>query len=213
MFDYQAGEKFKVTLIMVGFAGVMAGMFFTLLLMPTPDAQPQKHRARPAWMNNPDANGGKMVAGLPAYGSSADANQGRQFPDPGFVDPPTAQKLIQGWLPLAWDLSAGSAKGSQEKAIAYMTTECANAYRQNIWTSQLAQQIEQTGIRSTFKADKVSAGPVQGDGSVVVFVEAQQVLTVPNKGSKTRPVRVEYLIKKTPEGLRISGISEGGQSG
>jgi hypothetical protein len=34
MFDYQAGEKYKLTLIMVGFAGLMAGMLFTLVLMP-----------------------------------------------------------------------------------------------------------------------------------------------------------------------------------
>jgi hypothetical protein len=205
MFDYHAGEKFKLTLVMVAVAGVMAGMFFTLLLMPTPE--PQSYRARPhaAWMDNPDVTGRASQPQAPVAAAP-------KAVDPNMADPDTALNLVQQWLPLAWDLSAGSAKASQEKAIMYMTAECANAYRQNIWTPDIAQQIEQSGVKSTFRTDKLVAGGNQADGSVVIFVEGEQVLSVPSKGSKARPVKLEYLVKKTADGLRIAGISEGGHS-
>ncbi len=207
MFDYQAGEKFKFTLVMVAIAGVMAGMFFTLLLMPTPE--PQLRRARPhaAWMDDPDVTGGRA------------SRSGAQSPvaapiavNPNLADPDTALNLVQQWLPFAWDLSAGTAQSSQEKAIMYMTTECANAYRRNIWTPEIAHQIEQSGVKSSFRTDRLVASRNQADGSVVIFVEGEQVLSVPSKGSKERPVKLEYLVKKTANGLRIAGISEGGHS-
>ncbi len=62
MFDYQAGEKYKLTLIMVAIAGVMAGMFFTVLLMPTPEAPQARKRQHQPWMDNPDVTGGRMPA-------------------------------------------------------------------------------------------------------------------------------------------------------
>jgi len=205
MFDYQAGEKFKLTLVMVAVAGVMAGMFFTLLMIPTPEPQSRRERPHAAWMDNPDVTG--RVSRQPAPAAPAPPPV-----DPNMADPVTALNLVAQWLPLAWDLSAGSAKSSQEKAIMYMTTECANAYRQNIWTPEIAQQIEQSGVKSSFRTDKLVAGGNQADGSVVIFVEGEQVLSVPSKGSKTRPVKLEYLVKKTADGLRIAGISEGGNS-
>ena len=78
MFDYQAGEKYKLTLIMVGFAGLMAGMFFTMLLMPTPE--PQSHqRQAPKWASNPDVTGGRGGPHMPApIGSAQAAARGMQ---------------------------------------------------------------------------------------------------------------------------------------
>jgi hypothetical protein len=210
MFDYQAGEKFKLTLIMVGLAGVMAGMFFTLLLVPTPEPQ-QARRQRPhsGW-ENPEANGGR---GGPSQQGSAPQTAAAPPPAPtapNAADPNTALSLIQEWLTYAWDLSAGSAKNSQARAMMYMTPDCANAYRQNVFTPEIAQQIEQSGVKSSFRMDRIYAGGNNPDGSVVVFVEGEQVLSVPSKGSKTRSVKLEYMVKKTSDGLRISGISEGG---
>lgn len=215
MFDYQAGEKFKLTLIMVGLAGVMAGMFFTVLLLPTPDPTAgRKARAHERWMDNPDVTGGGRYGSAPTRQPQDNGPQG-QAPAPVAVapnaaDPNTAQNLIQEWLTYAWDLSAGTAKNSQARAMAYMTPDCASAYRQNVFTPEVAQQIEQSGVKSSFRMDRIYAGGNNPDGSVVVFVEGEQVLSVPSKGSKTRTVKLEYMVKKTQEGLRISGISEGG---
>lgn len=217
MFDYQAGEKFKLTLIMVGFAGLMAGMLFTMLLMPTSEPPAARHRARPAYANNSDITG---VPNDPRYGGvspmamqAAQGQAGMAQPgaaNDGSVPAQTAISLVEQWLPLAWDLSAGTARNDQEKAIAYMTPECAQAYKQNIWTPDLAQQIEQSGVRSTFSPKKVAAGQTNADGSIVIFVEGEQVLDVPGKGAHTRPVKTEYLVRNTADGLRIAGISEGG---
>jgi hypothetical protein len=228
MFDYQAGEKFKLTLIMVGFAGLMAGMLFTMILMPS--SEPPSHRKQAKGEQGSKGEAGRRDSGN-AYAAAqraagrasnpgADAQgappQAAAVPPPEQgpqTDPKVATNFLENWLPVAWDLSAGTAKNSQEKAILYMTPECATAYRQNIWTNDLSKQIEDSGLQSTFSPRKVAASQTQADGSVVVFVEGDQVLQVPGKGSQSRPVRLEYLVKTTAEGLRIAGISEGGAHG
>jgi hypothetical protein len=232
MFDYQAGEKFKLTLIMVGFAGLMAGMLFTMILMPPAEA-PKKAKRHLSWSTNPDVTGqgsvrGRRAAdslnanqpgGQPAAPAAAAApNAPAAAPQPAaapaapvtMANPQDAINLVTQWLPLTWDLSAASVQHSQEQAIMYMTPECATAYRQNIWTPQIAQQIQQSGLQSKFECSKIQAGQPQADGSVVVFVEGTQTLSVPGKGEQPRQINYQYLVKTTVEGYRIAGISEGG---
>lgn len=210
MFDYQAGEKYKLTLIMVGLAGLMAGIFFTVLLMPTPE--PVRRHPMPAYMRDPDVSGRQSdAASNPSNGGAANAMTLQAAPAV-MTDPNMAKVLIQQWLPLAWDLSAGTAKASQDKAMQYMTPDCAAAYQRNIWTPDLAKQIDESGLKSAFSPGNISASQ-NGDGSVVVFVDGEQTLMVPGKGSTSRVVRLEYMVKQTAEGLRIAGISEAGRQG
>jgi hypothetical protein len=210
MFDYQAGEKYKITLIMVALAGLMAGAFFTILLS-TGSEPSAKTRPKAAYMDDPDITGGRPISSAQTSTYAAMANQ-NQANAASLADPMNSLNLVQDWLPLAWDLSAGTASESQAKAIEYMTPDCANAYKQNVWTPEVAQQINDSGIKSTFSASRVAAGNNQPDGSVVITVEGKQVLNIPNKGAKTRSVKLEYLVKNTADGLRIAGISEGGKS-
>ncbi|HEY9731136.1 MAG TPA: hypothetical protein V6C89_04455 [Drouetiella sp.] len=216
MFDYQAGEKYKLTLIMVGFAGLMAGMLFTMLVMPQPDPRAMKARKAPAWTKDPDAGYGRAPRayntpqdGQPATAAGVPPQAGQQ-PQAQYelADPNMALNLVSSWLPVVWDLSAATAQDSQEKAIAYMTPECATAYRQSIWTPDTAKQVVESGLQSSFNAKKVSAGQNQADGSVVIYVEGEQILQVAGKPARARPVKMEYLVKKLPEGYRISGITE-----
>lgn len=197
-----------MTLIMVGLVGLLAGIFFTVLLMPSPE--PVRRRPIPAYMRDPDVTG--RVAAMPPDGPGAAQAMTHPAYPVAAADPLVARTLIEQWLPLAWDLSSGTAKQSQEKAIAYMTPECAEAYRRNIWTTDLAKQIDEAGIKSSFTTQRVEAGELQADGSVVIFVDGVQVLSVEGRGSSSRPVKLEYLIRQTPEGLRIAGISEGGKT-
>jgi hypothetical protein len=211
MFDYQAGEKYKITLIMVALAGLMAGAFFTILLSSGGSEPAAKTRPRAAYMDDPDISGGRPISSA-RTSTYATANDQAQANQASFADPLNSLNLVQDWLPLAWDLSADTASESQEKAIEYMTPECAKAYRQNVWTPEIAQQINASGIKSSFSANRVAAGNNQSDGSVIITVEGKQVLNIPNKGPKTRSVKLEYLVKNTTDGLRIAGISEGGKS-
>ena len=224
MFDYQAGEKYKMTLMMVGFAGVMAGMLFTMLFMPQ-SAEPPKRAQKPTWMNNPDGGRPHHGRGGPSGsddGSGREASAGQQqqqqmgaaqqIAASQAIDPQAAATLLNDWLPKAWDLNAGSATQSQETAIMYMTPECATAYRQNVWNPDMQKKVQDSGLQTTFTVQKMLPGQPQNDGSVVILVEGTQVLTVPGKGSREQPVKYEYLVKQTSEGLRIAGISEGGAS-
>jgi len=217
MFDYQAGEKFKLTLIMVGLAGLMAGMFFTLLFMPNPEPT-GRHRQKPKWAMDPDITGQARLpqpvgAAQAAAGAAQAQIQAQNAANYALVDAGAGLSLVETWLPLAWDMSAGSAKQSQERAIQYMTPECALAYRQNVWTEDISQQIEASGLRSSFRPTVVKANQAQADGSMVIQVEGQQTLSVPGKGDRVRAVKLEYLLKQTQEGIRIAGISENGKSG
>lgn len=208
MFDYQAGEKYKLTLIMVAIAGLLAGAFFTVLLMPSPEAAPKRRQA-PAWASNPDVTGQAAMPGeaQPSGDPYSGAQQGAMP-----TDPMQAHTLVMNFLPLAWDLSAYSARSSQEKALSVMTEECKQSYIQNIWTPAIADQIEKSGVQSQFQPNKVEPGQMKADGSVEVNVEGQQTLSVSGKGQKTREVKVIYLVKQFPEGLKIAGISEAGRT-
>lgn len=219
MFDYQAGEKYKLTLIMVALAGMMAGMFFTVLLMPTPEAPQARKRQHQPWMDNPDVTGGRMASAPGAAQAQAPTAlqqkaQAAAMAQPAIkTDAVIAQTLVEKWLPFAFDLSSGSANDSQEKAIACMTPECAQSYRQSVWTPEVAQQISASGIKSSFRAVKIIAGAHQTDGSVVITVEGEQILSPPDQPSKQRSVKFEYLLKQTNDGMKICGISEVGAGG
>ncbi len=213
MFDYQAGEKYRLTLIMVAAVGFLAGIFLTILLMPTP--APERKVTYQKWMTDPDVSGGQSAnGGQPSQRSSGNRMVEGASPSQSSAsstDAEQAKSMILAWLPLAWDLSATSARSSQEKAIAFMTPDVADTYRKNVWSSELAQQIEGSGVKSSFKAERVFAGGSH-DGAIVVFVDGTQTLIIPGKGQTARPVKLEYMVKNTPEGMKIVGISEGGQS-
>jgi len=220
MFDYQAGEKYKLTLIIVGFAGAMAGMFFTLLLSPEPHPQQVANR-RPKWADNPDVNGGGQSGGR--HTRAIDGYQAQEQPGAAQAQAANmpyvqtnqdeALSVVDQWLPQAWDFSARTASQSQENAIKYMTEDCAKAYRTNIWTPELASQIAQSGATSTFQKSVVKVGETRQDGAVVVIVEGQQVLNVPGRGANQHEVKMEYLVKKATDGrIQIAGMSEAGKS-
>jgi hypothetical protein len=210
MFDYQAGEKYKLTLIIVGFAGAMVGMFFTLLLAPE-QAPQHVAKQRPKWADNPDVNGGRTSSQYPAgqpQGASADAQQPYVA-----TSPDAAVSLIEDWLPRAWDFSAQTAGRSQEQAIQYMSADCAQAYRTNIWTPEMANTIAQSGAVSRFEKSSVRVGETRPDGAVVVLVEGKQFLDVPGKGQNVHEVKFEYLVKQTPDNkLQIAGMGEAGKA-
>lgn len=219
MFDYQAGEKYKLTLIIVGFAGAMIGMFFTLLL--TPSAPPSRiAKNRPKWADNPDVTGGGQSSGrqgraIDGYQANPQEALAQQAAAQPYVktDANQAQTLVEQWLTLAWDFSAATAGASQEKAMQYMSADCAGAYRQNIWTDDMAKTIAASGAVSQFHPSVVRVGETRQDGAVVVVVEGQQVLEVPGKGANAHEVKLEYLVKSTEDGkMQIAGIAEAGKS-
>src|SRR5579883_463760 len=235
MFDYQAGEKYRLTLIMVGMVGAMVGMFFSTLLLQPPDprhtaraAGADRQRKRHAMYNEHgdmvedprEAAAEQAGPGAVQAAGGATANGAGRGVDPAAAqasapaagviptDQAAAQKLVEQWLPTAWDLSAGSASQSQETAISYMTAECAAAYRQNVWTPDMKQSIEQSGLQSTFQYNVIRVVGTKPDGAVVVAVQGEQILQVPGKAPKSRPVNLEYLVKQTSQGMKIAGISE-----
>jgi hypothetical protein len=220
MFDYKAGEKYKLTLIMVGFAGIMAGMFFTMLLMPTEEPASHHKKQMQKWESDPDVTGGRgggahmpppvgaaQAAALGMQGKDGD-NQAARLPRNAPVDTTAGLNLMTKWLNLAWDMSAGSAAQSQEQAMQFMTPACRMAYQSNVWTSDVAKQIEDAGLKSKFQMTNIQPAGLQPDGTLAINVEGQQTLMVPGKPDTQRQVKLQYLLQNTQEGICISGISE-----
>lgn len=218
MFDYQAGEKYKITLIMVAIAGMMGGIFFTVLLMPTPDAGAAHNRKRgpvTRAMTDPDVTGYRAPSPEMQQGGSGAVNPqaltGAGPTNYNPVSPLDATNMVSEFSHYAFDLNAHSARQSQERAIQqFMTPDCAQAYRQNIWKEETAQQVEQSGLQSEFHVDGISPGNLLGDGSIEVDLLGKQSLGV-GANRKTRDVKVRYLIKNLPDGPKIAGIQELGK--
>src|SRR5262249_59015030 len=111
---------------------------------PRPTRGRGGRRPIPAYMRNPDVRGRPETSQV-GPGAAEAMPTPAAAPPVAVADPIVARTLIEQWLPLAWDLSAGTAADSQEKAIAYMTKECADAYRHNIWNPELAKQNSEAG--------------------------------------------------------------------
>lgn len=224
MFDYQAGEKYKLTLIMVAVAGVLAGIFFTMLLMPTEAPASRKRAAMTRAQMDPDVTGGSRFASSPLAagmlqaagalpgseqqgGGPGGAPAAPNVPPGQMVDRAQVPNFMQTWLPRIWDLGATTAQAAQEWAIGQMTPNCAAAYRANVWTPQLAKQVTDSGLQSVFTISSVEPGENLADGSVEVKVKGIQVMSAANGQQKQRTVNVTYMVVQTPEGLKIAGIS------
>jgi hypothetical protein len=215
VFDYNAGEKYRLTLVMTAVAGIMAGAFFTMLLATSSSPPPQRRQAQ-ASSQEPASSvrygappQGMAAAVAPTTAASATGAQ----PSAAAIDPKDAKDLIQQWLPLAWDLSAGTAAQDQDVAMRYMTPECAQSYRNTIWTPDLAKQIDEAGLRSSFDVNAISEPVIQGDGSAVIDVAGTQTITAANGQTSQRQVRLEYSLIDTPAGPRIASFKESGGNG
>ena len=97
--------------------------------------------------------------------------------------------------------------------MSYMTADCAQNYRQSVWTPDIAQKVAGAGMTSSFTPTRCEAITTTEDGSVVVKVEGEQILNLQGQPPRNDHKSMEYLIKKTPSGLKVSGISESGNFG
>ncbi len=207
MFDYQAGEKYKMTLITVGLAGVMAGAALTLFLSPQSSGPPAKNRPRTRAETDPDVTG----QARPVGGRYLNQGQTPGPPPPNAADmvqPNAATEIVKGFLPLAWDFSSSSAQNSQTSAMNLMTPECAQNYQTSVWTPEVAQGILGSGIKSNFSQTMVAAGPNLQDGSIEVTVRGTLDMTLPGEAPTSKPCNYLYLVKKVNGQLKIAGISE-----
>ncbi len=234
MFDYHAGEKFKIMLIGTALCAFLGGMFIMALVGGSPDphaaaraqAREQKKKlnsdygmmtsdqAAEAGLRPTDVRTGPRRGGQNPMAGAQEPGGGQQLslaPPADYVQTNSmeAQSLIETWLPFGWDMSAGTASDSQERAMQLMTPACAEAYRKSLWTPELAKQIEESGLKSSFKTKNIKVAGTKPDGAIVVEVEGEQVLEMEGKGSQSLPKKLEYLVKKTDQGVRITGISEG----
>jgi hypothetical protein len=210
MFDYQAGEKYKLTLIMVGVTGIIVGASLTLMLAAPGEAPPPKRGHGGGRARNFEGREGSGPS-LRATGGGQGAMP--QMPQVEQVDKGQATALVDSFLPLTYDFNSTTSGQSQERAMQLMTPECAQLYKANVWTDEIAQKVGEAGMTSSFQRTSCQAITSTDDGSVVVKVEGDQTLVLQGQPPRPKHVIMEYLVKKTPGGLKVSGISESGNFG
>jgi len=216
MFDYQAGEKQKLLLIMTAVSGVIAGAFFTLLLSPPAEApQKQSRGGGSRRMQNMERGTAQSLVPLRSIngGMRDNGTQANQPPAADMVEGGAAQSMVQGLLQYMWDFNSSTANQSQEQAIANMTPECAQVYRLNVWTPEIAQKVAAAGMTSSFTPQSCQFVTNNPDGTAVVKIQGQQILVLQGQPTPPKMVIMEYLVKRTPSGLKICGISESGNFG
>ena len=203
MFDYQAGERYKLTLIMVGLAGLMGGIFITILL-GVGSEPPRQRPKRPQSAYSPDT-GVQM-------GGSGGPVTGAQIPNtpsaPAVTDAQAATDFVRQFVNAAFDMNSASASQSQAAAMNMMDPTTAQGYRQNIWTPEVEQLVQENGLKSQFIPAKISTGQQNPDGSIVVFVEGQQSLVTAEGQQQDKAVSMEYLVHRGPDGFKIAGITD-----
>lgn len=209
MFDYQAGERYKLTLIMVGAVGVIAGIFLMIIVAP-PSESPRKNRPRARSSYDPDVTGiprslgGGAPTGVTEYGTAA----GQGVSAPNVADADAAKDFVRAFAFNSFDFTATTAASSQQKAMAMMAPDTASKYQANVW-GPVASQVTESGVTTQFVPSKLSPGQANPDGSIVIFLEGQLSLTAPDGRIQQKPVNMEYLVAKMPDGsMRITGIEE-----
>lgn len=210
MFDYQAGERYKLTLIFVGIAGLMAGVFFTLLLGSTGEPpRPQRGRGARGQSAMIPPGSGKM------RGNTYQQQQQQQQLQPtgpqnaSEVDSTAARDLIHNFAPLSFDMSAATCDASQAQAIQMMTPEFANTYRATIWTPELSRLVKESGVQSSFTLRTVQALQANADGSIAVRISGTKLLTKMDGESQSNEVNMEYLCQKDTNGqFKVAGIKD-----
>lgn len=209
MFDYQAGERYKLTLIMVGAVGVIAGIFLMIIVAP-PSEAPRKKRPMSRSSYDPDVTGiprslgGGAPGGLTEYGAAP--TQGAAAVNS--ADGDAAKDFVRAFASNSFDFTASTAASSQQKAMSMMSPETASNYQANVW-GPVASQVTGSGVTTQFTPSMISTGQANPDGSIVIFLQGQLALNAADGHIEQKAVNMEYLVQKMPDGsMRISGIQE-----
>lgn len=210
MFDYQAGERYKLTLIMVAVAGLMAGVFFTLLLGGGAPSEPPRRARTKQNPYNPDTGAAAVGGSGSAVVTGAGGNP-NVATTPQVSDAQAAQDFVRNFVTYSFNMNSNAASASQAQAMAMMDSETANAYRNNVWTPELEELVTKSGLTSQFSISSISSGQQNPDGSIVIFMNGTQILNSPAAGQQQKPVSVEYRVQRTASGWRIVGIQENSQ--
>ncbi|MBK9202547.1 MAG: hypothetical protein IPL73_08935 [Candidatus Obscuribacter sp.] len=209
MFDYQAGERYKLTLIMVGAVGVIAGIFLMIIVAP-PSEAPRKKRPMSRSSYDPDVTGiprslgGGSTTGTTEYGAAA--TQGATAVNS--ADGNAAKDFVRAFASNSFDFSASTAASNQQKAMAMMSPETASNYQANVW-GPVASQVTGSDVTTQFTPSVISTGQANPDGSIVVFLQGQLALRAADGHEEQKAINMEYLVQKMPDGsMRIAGIQE-----
>lgn len=210
MFYYQAGDRYKLTLSMVAVAGLMAGVFFTLLLGGGAPSEPPRRARTKQNPYNPDT-GAAAVGGRGSSMVTGPGGDPNAATTPQVSDAQAAQDFVRNFVTYSFNMNSNAASASQAQAMAMMDSETAKAYRNNVWTPDLEQLVTTSNLTSQFNITSISSGQQNPDGSIVIFMNGTQILNSPASGQQQKPVSVEYLVQRGPSGWHIIGIQEKGQ--
>lgn len=123
------------------------------------------------------------------------------------LTPDMAQKFVAWWISKSMDYAAPTATASHNEAFAWMTPQAVKAFKESLWSPQIAAGITQGQVSAAFQAVSVQPQAINPDGSIVVTVLGTLVIQEANSPTPaSQQIVVDFLVKKDNVGYRIAGL-------
>jgi hypothetical protein len=126
---------------------------------------------------------------------------------PTGLTPDMAQKFVAWWIGRSMDYRAATATNSHNEAFAWMTPQAVKAFKESLWSPQIAAGITQGQVSAAFQAVSVQPQAINPDGSIVVTVLGTLIIQEANNPTPaSQQIVVDFLVKKDAAGYRIAGL-------
>jgi hypothetical protein len=126
---------------------------------------------------------------------------------PTGLTPDMAQKFVAWWIGQSMDYRAATATNSHNKAFAWMTPQAVKAFKESLWSPQIAAGITQGQVSAAFQAVSIQPQAINPDGSIVVTVLGTLIIQEANNPTPaSQQIVVDFLVKKDTNGYRIAGL-------
>jgi hypothetical protein len=123
------------------------------------------------------------------------------------LSPDMAQKFVAWWITKSMDYRAATATNSHNEAFAWMTPQAVKAFKESLWSPQIAAGITQGQVSAAFQAVSVQPQAINPDGSIVVTVLGTLIIQEANNPTPaSQQIVVDFLVKKDTNGYRIAGL-------
>jgi hypothetical protein len=126
---------------------------------------------------------------------------------PTGLTPLLAQQFVTWWISKSMDYRAATATNSHNEAFAWMTPQAVKAFKESLWSPQIAAGITQGQVSAAFQAISVQSQAINPDGSIVVTVLGTLIIQEANNPTPaSQQIVVDFLVKKDKGGCRIAGL-------
>lgn len=122
------------------------------------------------------------------------------------LEPKDAEDFVSWWQQGAFNYNPKVAQENHQLAYKWMNPGVQGTFQQLFWTNEIAQGIASGSLVGSFQPVSVHAQAINPNGTVVVSLAGVLVIQRNGYQPETRQIFTDYLVKREPQGLRITGM-------